>query len=107
MAIPSTIVDPGAYLLVFASRKDRAISGQELHTNFALDGDGEELILVRSDGLTIIDSLKFPGQRTDHSYGRSSGTSLLHFPNPTPCTAKGNGVPRFVELPEIQTPRGI
>ena len=30
----------GEFLLVFASEKDRAVAGSELHTNFALDGNG-------------------------------------------------------------------
>ena len=45
--IPSTTIAAGAYLVIFASGKNRAVSGRELHTNFTCDGDGEYLALVR------------------------------------------------------------
>ena len=32
---------PNSYLVVFASGKDRAVLGQQLHTNFSLESDGE------------------------------------------------------------------
>ena len=50
---PPTIVPPQGYLIVFASGKDRAITGSELHTNFCLDNEGEYLALVQPDGLTV------------------------------------------------------
>ena len=40
---PSTTIAAGGYLTVFASGKDRRVSGQELHTNFTLNADGEYL----------------------------------------------------------------
>src|SRR6184192_3288019 len=33
---PSTDLGPGTFLIVFASGKDRAVAGSELHTNFKL-----------------------------------------------------------------------
>ncbi|NIP97846.1 MAG: lamin tail domain-containing protein, partial [Akkermansiaceae bacterium] len=62
------------YLLVFASGKDRAVAGAELHTNFQLEADGEFLALVAADGLTVTSSFgsvaaPFPRQRADISYG--------------------------------------
>src|SRR5438046_2695976 len=53
---PSTTLAAGGYLLVWASGKNRAVSGQELHTNFSLDAAGEYLALVKPDGATIADS---------------------------------------------------
>ncbi len=47
---PAQNLGAGAYLVVFASGKDRAVAGQELHTNFKLDPDGEYLALVRPEG---------------------------------------------------------
>src|SRR5688500_13971162 len=48
-----TVIPAGGYLTVFASNKDRAVAGQELHTNFELLGSGEYLALVQSNGTTI------------------------------------------------------
>src|SRR5215208_6543739 len=34
---PSTMLNPGGYVLVFASGENRAVSGSELHADFKLD----------------------------------------------------------------------
>ncbi|MBI4604959.1 MAG: lamin tail domain-containing protein [Planctomycetes bacterium] len=68
---PSVEVAPGGYLVVFASSKNRAAAGSELHTNFKLDAQGEYLALVEPDGTTIATqfSPSFPSQRLDVSFG--------------------------------------
>ncbi len=68
---PATTLNPGAYLVVFASGKDRTVSGRELHTNFQLDGNGEYLALVRPDGRTIAHDFEpaYPAQLSGLSYG--------------------------------------
>jgi hypothetical protein len=67
---PSTLLNPSAFLTVFASNKDRAVSGSPLHTNFRLDADGEFLALVRPDS-TIASQFTptFPRQIESVSYG--------------------------------------
>lgn len=77
-------LDPGAFLVVFASSKDGVLSGGELHTNFKLSAGGEYLALVDSNGTSILDqfSPEFPEQQEDISYGREmaitgGGTTLL------------------------------
>ena len=70
---PSTTLNAGAELLVFASDKDRALAGEELHTNFKLAAGGEYLALVRPDGITVEYAFDpYPQQFPDVSYG--SGT---------------------------------
>ena len=78
------VLDPGAFLIVFASNKNRATPGGEVHTNFALSAGGEFLALVGTNGVTMIDQYapQFPAQLEDISYGRQmqvvgSGTTLL------------------------------
>jgi hypothetical protein len=65
------VLGPGQFMVVFASGKDRAVAGAELHTNFQLDAAGEYLALVESDGVTIAHeySPKYPPQLSDVSYG--------------------------------------
>ena len=48
-----TNVPANGFLTVFASSKNRRISGQELHTNFSLSASGEDLLLTQSDGTTV------------------------------------------------------
>lgn len=68
--LPSKILAPGEFLVVFASSKDRTDAGAELHTNFKLSKDGEYLALVRPD-LTVAHAFAptFPRQDSDVSYG--------------------------------------
>ena len=63
-------MQPGALLIVFASAKNRAIAGAELHTNFSLNSGGEFLALTRPDG-SIASSFtpSFPPQREGISHG--------------------------------------
>lgn len=74
---PSVSLAPGGYLVVFASGKDRAVAGGELHTDFRLGADGEFLALVRPDGVTIESSFApaYSIQVPDVSYGLTQSTA--------------------------------
>ncbi|MDC0936695.1 lamin tail domain-containing protein, partial [Pirellulales bacterium] len=75
--IPAVQIPASGYLVVFASGKDRAVAGQNLHTNFALSEQGEYLALVQPDGATIADAFApFPEQVADVSYGRGGQTLI-------------------------------
>lgn len=87
-----TILPAGQYLVVFASGKNRAVSGQELHTNFKLSTEGEYLAFIEPDGATIIKdwSPSFPSVPEYWSFGLtlpSSGGSYAPFQLPTPGAA--------------------
>ena len=66
---PSVILDPGEWLVVFASGKDRDVG--ELHTDFKLSAGGEYLALVLPDGMTVVTDFgdRYPPQFEDGSYG--------------------------------------
>jgi len=77
---PSTTLDPGAYLIVFASNNDNTDPQGNLHTNFALNNSGEYLALVRPD-LSIAsayeqNSENYPEQFPDVSYGLGISENL-------------------------------
>ena len=77
---PPVILQPGGFLVVFASGKDRRIPGSELHTNFQLSSEGEYLALVEPDGTTVAHQYapEFPNQDPDRSYGLAfEGTPLV------------------------------
>ncbi len=73
-SFPSVILEPGDFLIVFASGKDRSVAGEELHTNFNLSRNGEYLGLIYSDGTTVIHQYtpEYPRQVEDISYGVAS-----------------------------------
>ena len=68
---PKFELAPKAYLVVFASGKDRRQEGAELHTDFKLKDAGEYLGLVMPDGVTVAQDFfpKYPRQKQDISYG--------------------------------------
>jgi hypothetical protein len=67
---PSSNMAPKSFLIVFASGKDRAVAGQELHTNFKLSSDGEYLALFAPDGTAATEiAPQFLPQFPDVSYG--------------------------------------
>ena len=59
----------GRYSIVFASGKNRAVAGSELHTNFSLSAAGESVVLTGPDGKTRISEVSFPEQLEGVSYG--------------------------------------
>lgn len=91
---PAVSLDPGAYLVVFASNKDRRDPASALHTNFALGKEGEYLGLIRPDGSVAHDyAPAFPAQADDVSYGvglAEDGTARIgFFSTPTPGAPNG------------------
>jgi hypothetical protein len=68
---PATNLAGGGYLVVFASGKDRAVAGEELHTSFQLDNAGEYIALVAPDGVTVVSAFspQYPPQHANVSYG--------------------------------------
>ena len=66
-----TTIDAGGYLLVWADDDEGDSPG--LHTNFKLSAGGESVVLSDVDARdnAVIDSVDFPAQTTDVSYGRS------------------------------------
>jgi hypothetical protein len=75
-----SVITAHDYLIVYADGLDTG-----LHTNFNLAKEGEKVLLVNKQG-TIIDSLSFPYQLTDISYGRKRNDPHVfgYFEVPTP-----------------------
>ena len=67
---PATVLPAGEAVVVFASDKDRAVAGDELHTDFKLSSGGEYLSL-RDDAGNVVSEFSpaFPAQATNISYG--------------------------------------
>ncbi|MBI3415686.1 MAG: lamin tail domain-containing protein [Verrucomicrobia bacterium] len=106
--LPSTNLAANGYLVVFASGKDRAVSGAELHANFSLKKSGGYLALVKPDGVTIASEFapSYPVQFDDVSYGRGTNGNF-YFSKPTPGTANGDGLSGFVADTKFSQPRGF
>jgi CotH kinase protein/Lamin Tail Domain/Chitobiase/beta-hexosaminidase C-terminal domain/PA14 domain len=68
--LPATNLTAKAFMVVFASGKNRAVPGAPLHTDFNLKASGEYLALLRPDGAVATEFAPvFPQQYPDISYG--------------------------------------
>lgn len=111
--LPAVTLEPDAYLVVYASNKNRRNPGAPLHTNFALSADGEYLGLIQPDGLTVVSEYapSFPAQRDDVSYGRialpDGGSTVGFLSTPTPGAANSEGeTPTLTETVAFSRPSG-
>ena len=85
---PDTTIQPGQYLLIWASGKDRRTPGQPLHTNFSIASEGEPLRLSNIQGERV-DSLPPQPVPSDYSIGRypDGADNWFLFDVPTPGRA--------------------
>ncbi len=82
---PGFLLGAGERLVVFASRKDRSRFGEELHTNFSLEKNGETLRLFDTESpRTLVSEFEFPAQRADYSYGVAQDGQIGYFATATP-----------------------
>jgi hypothetical protein len=67
---PATNLNAGAFMIVFASGRNRAIPGAVLHTDFRLNGDGDYLALLDPNGNVVTEfAPEYPPQVGNVSYG--------------------------------------
>jgi hypothetical protein len=104
---PSIEILPGQYLLIWASGKDRKPETGNLHTNFRIAQEGEDLLLTRNDGV-VIDELSAIYIPTDVSYGRLADqyNQWGFFADPTPGAANNTQVYSEVSAPPVISPAG-
>ncbi len=89
--LPATNIAAKGFIVIFASDKNRAVPGAELHTNFKLSAAGEYIALVRPDGATVENGYPFPAlpKNTPYGYAFSSGSSAtVILDQGAPCKAR-------------------
>ena len=108
-SFPSTVLPSNARLLVFASGKDRRVTGAQLHANFQISSDGEFLALVRPDGVVVSSfGPALAKQKPDVSYGLVGNTGTNGFlAAPTPGTANASATVEFVADTKFSHDRGF
>ncbi len=101
-----TVIPRKGYLIVWA---DNDVVEGELHANFKLSASGEALALVATDGQTLLDSLEFPSQQEDVSFGRHPDDESLwvYMDEPTPMQANATGYLGDVDDTEFSVDRGF
>ena len=68
-----TIINSGEYLIIFIS--DKKSKGEEFHTNFELNKEGDFLFFSESNA-EIIEKIKIPSLKEDESYGRKENNEF-------------------------------
>lgn len=90
--IPDTIpyfttIPANGYMLIWCDDDEKQ---GHLHANFKLNSAGETLYLIAADGKIVVDSLKYPKQYCDFSYGRlEQNRELSYFLQPSPFQPNG------------------
>ncbi|MBL9139120.1 MAG: lamin tail domain-containing protein [Verrucomicrobiales bacterium] len=83
------VIPPHGFLLVWADEESgqNAPARPDLHVNFRLSSDGEEIVLSRPDG-SIMDHVRYTRQNPGESFGRypdgAPGTEYILLANPSP-----------------------
>ncbi|SMP57305.1 CotH kinase family protein [Anoxynatronum buryatiense] len=98
---PQGEIQPGGYLLLWASGKDQVSPLGQLHTNFRISAAGESLTLTAPDGVQIIDQAPAAAMPRDVSWGRQTdgGKDWQLFQESTPGSSNEAGVPYMTTLP--------
>jgi hypothetical protein len=97
---PAKVLNPGEYLIVFASGKNRVNPNAPLHTSFSLSAQGEFLALVMPSGTVATQfAPSYPAQEVNVSYGLTEGTdTAAYFTPPTPGAPNG---PPYLLVPDV------
>lgn len=93
---PELEILPGAVAIVWASGDDIIYPNNEIHTNFSISSNGEEVFLVDTDGNNIIDTFYAYPTLEDNSLGRYPNGSELIYEYLTPSP---NLINPIYELP--------
>ncbi len=111
---PLANIAPGGYALVYASGKNRIISGSPLHTNFSLSASGEYLRLSAPGGALVQQfpadypaTLLFPKQYDRVTYGLTAAGATKYFKPATPGAANGAGLDGVVADTSFSVKRGL
>ncbi|MDP8244840.1 MAG: CotH kinase family protein [Candidatus Hinthialibacter antarcticus] len=104
--LPSVMLNPGGYILIYATGRD-SIEANQYHANFQLNRDGETIYLSSSEG-GVQDLIQFPNQRLDVSYGRNANGQWRYFITPTPNAANaGEEYIAYLDPPSLSQPGGV
>ncbi|HEX4264687.1 MAG TPA: CotH kinase family protein [Verrucomicrobiae bacterium] len=105
---PNVTIEPLAFIVVFASGKDRAISTNELHSNFQLPVSNGFLALADPRGNIISSFNSYPQQQADVSYGSDlvSPNFTGFFTAPTPADLNSIGGTNFSPAVSFSQPGG-
>ncbi len=88
---PDVIINTDDYLIIWASEKDIVFPDNEIHTNFKLSAQGEQLVLSAPDS-SLVDFITIPATNSNQSFGRQpDGFTDWFFLSPVTPDSTNNG----------------
>ncbi|HEY6160812.1 MAG TPA: CotH kinase family protein, partial [Bacteroidia bacterium] len=95
----STVIPARGFILLWA---DNSPEQGVTHTNFKLRASGGGIWLTLPDGRTVVDSVIYPSQITDHSWGRAmdGDSAWIDWNKPTPRSSN-------ILLPDTHLPEAL
>lgn len=103
---PDISIEPGEYLLLYATGSADKAQKKNLKLNFCISSTGETLFFFDPNG-KLIDKLSAGRMRSGQSYGRDSSDNRFYYAEPTPGAQNGKGYEGITQLPAFSVTPGI
>lgn len=103
---PDISIEPGEYLLLYATGSADKAQKKNLKLNFNISSTGEALFFFDPNG-KLIDKLSAGHMRSGQSYGRDGSDNRFYYAEPTPGAQNGKGYEGITQLPAFSVTPGI
>ena len=103
---PDISIEPGEYLLLYATGSADKAQKKNLKLNFCISSTGETLFFFDPNG-KLIDKLSAGRMRSGQSYGRDGSDNRYYYADPTPGAQNGKGYEGITQLPAFSVTPGI
>ena len=103
---PDISIEPGEYLLLYATGSSDKAQKKNLKLNFCISSTGEALFFFDPNG-KLIDKLSAGRMRSGQSYGRDGSDNRFYYAEPTPGAQNGKGYEGITQLPAFSVTPGI
>lgn len=102
---PDISIEPGEYLLLYATGSADKAQKKNLKLNFCISSTGEALFFFDPNG-KLIDKLSAGRMRSGQSYGRDGSDNRFYYAEPTPGAQNGKGYEGITQLPAFSVTPG-
>ena len=103
---PDISIEPGEYLLLYATGSADKAQKKNLKLNFNISSTGEALFFFDPNG-KLIDKLSAGRMKSGQSYGRDGSDNRFYYAKPTPGAQNGKGYEGITQLPAFSVTPGI
>ncbi len=103
-----TVISPGEYKVILCDGTRETNQVTELHSRLKINRTGCETLCLTDPEGRVLDKMNLPEQRTNVSYGRTTGMSgFFYYETPTPFQANGTGFAGYTPEPSFTLEPGL